>query len=125
MMLNEVKEAFECDVVGNDEDYIKEVDLTTEDCYNIRRIMEKVKHNLSESVLDKFLLACAMRIYLTRERYADNGKLPYLYNDLVDNVENAIIPIYDECDKEYEQIKLERVDTDGDEECSGNSSEEL
>jgi len=124
MMLNEVKEAFECDVVGNDEDYIKGVNLTTEDCDNIRRIMEKVKHNLPESVLDKFLLACAMRIYLTQERY-DKEKLPHLYDDLIDNVENEIIPIYDECDKEYEQIKLERVDNNGDEECSGNSSEEL
>lgn len=107
MMLKEVKEMFECDVVGNDKEYLSRLNLTDDDYYNIRRMMESARYNTTEKFYNDLCCACAMLIYLSHERDLDSEEIKYLRDDLEDNIDNHLRVLYDESYEEYLKIKAE------------------
>lgn len=108
MMLKEVKEMFECDVVGNDKEYINKLNLTDDDYCNIRRIMESARYNTTETYYNNLCCACAMFVYLSHEYDLDSEEIKHLRDDLEDNIDNHLRVLYDEAYEEYQKIKREK-----------------
>lgn len=99
---------FECDVVGNDNDYINKLNLTDDDYYNIRRMTESVKYNITGKYWMDLSCACAMLVYLSREYDLDSEEIKYLRDDLEDNIDNHLGVLYNKAYEEYQKIKREK-----------------
>lgn len=112
-MLKEVKETIECDILGNDEEYINYLNYTDKDYYNIRSMMEAIRSNLTSEYYDKLALACAIYVYTTDKVDVDKN---YLREDLNQHIDDMLKPQYDEA--LYELKRLKKEDQYGEEECS-------
>ncbi len=120
MMLKDIKEMFECDVVGNDEEYIKKVNLTDKDFYNIKRMAESVKYNTTELYYDQLCCACALLVYLVHKGKTEELGLSYLREDLEETVDTYLQVLYNKAYQEYLKIDSEGEEDDASEDSSGN-----
>ena len=107
MMLKEIKEMLECDVLGNDEDYINKLNLTDDDYYKIRRMADAIKYNISIKYRGYLACACAMLVYLVHKGKTDEIGLGCLRDDLEDNIDNCFSVLYSKAYEELQHIKRE------------------
>ena len=107
MMLKEIKEMLECDVLGNDKDYINKLNLTDEDYYKIRRMTENVQSNITNKYWNDLTCACAMLVYLADMGRTDEFDLRELGEDLRDNVDNCLGVLYSKAHEELQNINRE------------------
>ena len=107
MMLKEIKEMLECDVLGNDKDYINKLNLTDDDYYKIRRMAEAIQSNITNKCWNDLTCACAMLVYLVHKGKTDEIGLGYLRDDLEDNVDNCFSVLYSKAYEEFQNIKRE------------------
>ena len=121
MMLTEIEDMLRCDVFGDDDYYLNKLDFKDEDYYNIRRMADNIKSNVSEENVYELMVACAMLVYCANEGKIDDLKVPYLQENLNDNVHNKLQPLFDEAFDEYNCIKKEEELEDGDKERSSDS----
>jgi 5-bromo-4-chloroindolyl phosphate hydrolysis protein len=112
MLLKDIKEMLECDVLGNDKKYIEAIDFTDKDWYNIRRMAERARYNVTENYWISLATICAMFIYCTQKGLTEKRELSYLREDLEDAVETYLQVMYDEAFEEYRKIKGEEEEND-------------
>lgn len=105
MMLKEIKDMLECDVLGNDTDYINKLNLTDDDYYKIRRMAEAIKYRIDIRYWNDLACACAMLVYLVHKGKTDEIGLGYLKDDLEDNVDNCFSVLYSKAYEEFQNIR--------------------
>ena len=122
MMLKEIKDTIECDVLGNDQDYIKRLDFKDRDYYNLSQMVDVIKSKVSSEVFNEFALACALRLYCIQEGKVDDDNLEELLDDLDDHIDEKMYKaIYDPAYEWYKQRLKEEEEEDANKKCSSNS----